>query len=311
MKRFVFWFMMALIGAGWIASHHRPGPPPGRQRVVYRSADGTLQTFQVGRHDTLVLASAPGKPDLLRVERRDGRVVDLSTDHVRLALGRDNDDEFGDDERVSVEGLPVQVVPGSRVTEAKIEPPKPVPPRVPQTPRRPRRPRPPAPPMPPASAVNHAADVTTIIGRLSATEPRAIDDAARQLREKLAEQIRPRVPVGWKIPDRLIAEIMNPALVSLRQVPRDYGTMYEATIKIDHWTQKQVRVIQVYRQEVVRKHLLIFGGALAFVLVCLAALSGYIKADEATKGYYTNKLRIAAAAGVGAAGVVLYEWLKS
>ena len=45
----------------------------------------------------------------------------------------------------------------------------------------------------------------------------------------------------------------------------------------------------------------------AFVLVCLAAVSGYIRADEATKGYYTNRLRMLAAAGVGAAGVVIYQ----
>ncbi len=49
------------------------------------------------------------------------------------------------------------------------------------------------------------------------------------------------------------------------------------------------------------------GGILAFVLVCLAALSGYIRADEATKGYYTNRLRMLAAAGVGAAGVIVYK----
>ena len=49
------------------------------------------------------------------------------------------------------------------------------------------------------------------------------------------------------------------------------------------------------------------GGALGFVLICLAAVSGYIRADEATKGYYTNRLRMLAAAGVGAAGVILYK----
>ncbi len=49
------------------------------------------------------------------------------------------------------------------------------------------------------------------------------------------------------------------------------------------------------------------GGSLGFVLICLAAISGYIRADEATKGYYTNRLRLLAAAGVGAAGVIVYR----
>ena len=39
----------------------------------------------------------------------------------------------------------------------------------------------------------------------------------------------------------------------------------------------------------------------------LGAVSGYIRADEATKGYYTRRLRMLAAAGVGAAGVILYR----
>jgi hypothetical protein len=42
-------------------------------------------------------------------------------------------------------------------------------------------------------------------------------------------------------------------------------------------------------------------------LMCLASVSGYIRADEATKGYYTNRLRMLAAAGVGAGGVLIYQ----
>lgn len=316
MKRFVFWFVTALIGVCFFVHHLRSGPPP-EQRLVYRSADGTLQTLHLGRHDKVAIRSTPGQPDLIRVEGRHGRRLDLIADDVRPSRNRrDGDDPASDfdfdDARVSVEGLPVQVVPGTRTTEAKIEPPQPVLPRAPKAPRPLKRPRkPPMPPLPPGGPINHAADVSTITGRLSATELRAVEDAAQQLRQKLAEQLGSNVPTGWKIPDHLIAEMLRPGSITLRAVPRDYGTMYEATIKIDHWSRKQVRVVHAYRQEEVRKRLLILGGVLAFVLVCLAVLSGYIKVDEATKGYYTSKLRIAAAAGVGAAGVLLYEWLKS
>jgi hypothetical protein len=41
----------------------------------------------------------------------------------------------------------------------------------------------------------------------------------------------------------------------------------------------------------------------------LGALSSYIRADEATRGYYTNRLRMLAAAGVGAAGVIIYQMM--
>ena len=42
-------------------------------------------------------------------------------------------------------------------------------------------------------------------------------------------------------------------------------------------------------------------------MICLAAVSGYIRADEATKGYYTKRLRLLAAAAVGASGVLIYQ----
>ena len=70
-----------------------------------------------------------------------------------------------------------------------------------------------------------------------------------------------------------------------------------------------VRDREAYRHQEVVKRLLVLGAVLAFVLVCLAAVSGYIRADEATKGYYTTRLRLAAAAGVGAAGVIVDRWL--
>jgi hypothetical protein len=55
--------------------------------------------------------------------------------------------------------------------------------------------------------------------------------------------------------------------------------------------------------------MVLMGGGLAAILTGLAAVAGYIRADEATKGYYTNWLRVAAAAGVGASGVLIYQLL--
>ena len=56
--------------------------------------------------------------------------------------------------------------------------------------------------------------------------------------------------------------------------------------------------------------MLTLAGLLVFVLICLAAVSGYIRTDEATKGYYTNRLRMLAAAGVGAAGAAIYQMIS-
>ena len=92
-------------------------------------------------------------------------------------------------------------------------------------------------------------------------------------------------------------------------VVKEYGTLYVAELKVDFSPQKRQAFVQVYHREQVRQRLAVLGGILGFVLICLAAVSGYIRSDEATKGYYTNRLRMLTAAGVGAAGVIIYRIL--
>jgi hypothetical protein len=88
---------------------------------------------------------------------------------------------------------------------------------------------------------------------------------------------------------------------------KDYGPMYVAELSADFSPQRRHALLEVYNRELVQHRLVSLGGALTFVLICLGVISGYIRADEATKGYYTNRLRMLAAAGVGAAGVILYN----
>ena len=64
---------------------------------------------------------------------------------------------------------------------------------------------------------------------------------------------------------------------------------------------------ELYNHELVGRRLDQARRLAGFILICLAAVSGYIRADEATKGYYTNRLRMLAAAGVGAGGVLIYQ----
>jgi len=122
-------------------------------------------------------------------------------------------------------------------------------------------------------------------------------------------ELVPGLARDWKVPARLARGMVRN--VTVKPVPRDYGTMYEATLTVDASPRAKSEVSQAYRREGVVKRLLVLGGLLIFALVCLAALSGYIKVDEATKGYYTNRLRMVAAAAVGATGVLVYEFLRS
>jgi hypothetical protein len=152
-------------------------------------------------------------------------------------------------------------------------------------------------------------DLLTVTGLRSATEERARRSAREQFARQLADHLEPAVPRNWKIPGRLIDGMI--LSVSVKPVERDYGTVYEATLKADVSHRSRARVVQEYRREEVWKRVLILGAVLAFVLVALAVISGYIKTDEATKGYYTNRLRFAAAAGLGAAAALIFQWLRS
>src|SRR5262245_28476955 len=140
MKRFLFWFVVVLLAVALIRANHRPKPIPSWHGPRIVVSDG---------HVPRVLVDGPGRRVV--VTDRDGKVVKIDGRGVLITKpdrdrdrDRDGDDDrdneaFDDDRgptRVEVEGLPVPVVPGSRVTEARIEPPKaPAPPRPPRRPR--------------------------------------------------------------------------------------------------------------------------------------------------------------------------------
>ena len=86
--------------------------------------------------------------------------------------------------------------------------------------------------------------------------------------------------------------------------------LVRATITADFSDARKHELLDLHGRQVGGRRLLLFGGGLFVLLTGLSAVSGYIRADEATKGYYTNRLRMLAAAGVGAAGVVAYRVLS-
>jgi hypothetical protein len=199
----------------------------------------------------------------------------------------------------SAEGLPVPIVPGTRVSEARAQPPAPLRPRARVYHRAP------APPsaVPSVAATSSASVLVT--EPVWATEERAKADARRRLQEKIVKELEPQVPATWTPPARLLDGMILQTRIT--PVDKDYGTLYQAELTIDDSPQRRAQLVEVYNRELIQHRLLSLGGTLAFILICLGAVSGYIRTDEATKGYYTNRLRMLAAAAVGAAGVVIYQ----
>ena len=195
------------------------------------------------------------------------------------------------------------IVPGSRVADAS--------PTAPGRRRRPdlrftlRRPhyRDVQPRRPNAPAIIH-----TATGRISATEQRAKADALRQLREDVAVWLEPQISSSWSITDRQLEAMIVETRIT--PVEKPYATLYVAELDADFSGGRRADLVHSYQQTLVRNRMLTLAGLLVFVLICLAAVSGYIRTDEATKGYYTNRLRMLAAAGVGAAGAVIYQMIS-
>jgi hypothetical protein len=202
-----------------------------------------------------------------------------------------------------VEGIPVPVVAGTRVTHAVPQPPAP-----PHAPVGVQGPKPLREVAPPATTTSAPGQTRSVAGQISATEERAKNDASIALERDVRGWLDPEVPHSWAPPAGLLQAMVQKT--DIKTVPKEYGPMYVAELTYDSTPSRRNSLIETYNRQLVRHRLTVLGGTLALVLIALAAISGYIRADEATKGYYTNRLRVLTAAGVGAAGAVLYQMLS-
>ena len=73
---------------------------------------------------------------------------------------------------------------------------------------------------------------------------------------------------------------------------KDFSVVYQAGSVVDLSPARRERIIAVYTRDLVARRLGLLGGGLGLALIGLTGLAGYIRADEATKGYYTNRLRL-------------------
>jgi hypothetical protein len=118
---------------------------------------------------------------------------------------------------------------------------------------------------------------------------------------------------GWTPPAVLVKNLIA-GKPDVESEARDYapdGVMYRARVPLALSTAQRQAFLREYHRHLAGQRLGLLGGVLIFVLTCLATVVGYIRADEATKGYYTGRLRLVAAAAMGTAGVILYQWIRN
>lgn len=236
----------------------------------------------------------------------------------RLAMRKTGDkaheawNELGEDLRGSLHEMAEDVRDAIAYDSEPAHPGPPAPPAPPQLPEHvlAEAPLPPQPPSSPghSPAAGDSPVIREITGEISYNEERARGEARAKLNQEVTTWLEARgVPRSWKpapgLLDTLIVE------TTVKPVLKDYGTLYQATLRADFSPRRAVPFVQSYQHQLVHRRIVLLGSGLAFVLCCLTALAGYIRADEATKGYCTNRLRLLATVGVAAAGLAIYKFM--
>jgi hypothetical protein len=309
MKRLILMIVVVML-AFWVLARHRVAHMRPARSAHWSGAQ-YAQDHEARRHlHEVKQALKEAGHDIRNAVGEASDEVHHAIDEVRGSLFSGEDDDAPRQvEREEADGLPVRIVPGTRVTEAHALPPDPpAPPRTVVTKRtRSGKVIGAARPVAPVAIKTEAAEIPTSPGAISATPERA-DDAARvRLREVITEWLDPDVPHSWSLPERELDKLVLEQ--SRETIEKEYGPMYITHLKLDTTPVHRDKLVKLYNRELVGHRLINLGGGLTFILMCLAAISGYIRADEATKGYYTNRLRTLVAVAVGAGGVLIYQML--
>lgn len=176
-----------------------------------------------------------------------------------------------------------------------------------------------------------ASGARVLLGQISASPERALADLRKRVDGEVADWLAADVPGTWATPSRLLDRMVlgthiKPVTWSLQPKAGEVGlkapaadgdalagldefhTLYRAGQKLDFSDDRRAEFVEAYRRDVASARMRRSGAVIAVILAVLAATSLYVRADEATKGYYTNRLRMLAALGLGMAGVAAYRY---
>ncbi|MBI3865854.1 MAG: hypothetical protein HY290_28605 [Planctomycetia bacterium] len=111
----------------------------------------------------------------------------------------------------------------------------------------------------------------------------------------------------WSVPVNLIEKHAVKALVG-EELEKDFGNgikgkMYRAHLQLDLNSKLRQGLHESWRDQIVKHRLTMLGTGLGMVTVMLAASAGYFRLNEMTHGQYRGRLKLAAVALIGAAGL--------
>ena len=132
----------------------------------------------------------------------------------------------------------------------------------------------------------------------------ALDKAQKEFESFLARQ---DPPVHWKpARDWIDQNLVKSRHQEVKNLPdAELGEGYDVTLKLEVGPKQYREILENDRQERVQQRELLLARVLAGVVALLIAVVGYLRLDEATKGYYTLWLRLGALGLVGAVAAAL------
>src|SRR5262249_3714907 len=117
------------------------------------------------------------------------------------------------------------------------------------------------------------------------------------------------LPGDWTVPVPLIDKFGVNSLVG-EELDKDFGNgikgkMYRAHLRLDLSSKLRQALHDSWKEQLVKERLTTLGSGLGIVTVMLAAVAGYFRLNEVTHGQYGRRLKLAAAALIGAAGLAV------
>jgi len=134
---------------------------------------------------------------------------------------------------------------------------------------------------------------------------RAVDRAARFAAESAPRLRLPPDRPTWLVEDHMLREP-----IFFEEIDWTYGPMYRAHLLLDLSPDAREVLLSHWHHELVQKRMNQVGGGLGFLLVCVATLLGYLRMDDATRGYYSRWLAAGAVGVVGASAAALVHWVS-
>jgi hypothetical protein len=147
----------------------------------------------------------------------------------------------------------------------------------------------------------------TVTGR-GETSADAFEYALEKARAKMTQYLRARTPtVQWTPSLHDMEQFVHGRRGDeVKDFGQGVGLVHEVSIRVDVTAQDLARVLKEDNRVQTEERLWSLLKGFAAVVALLAAVAGYIRADELSKGYYSAWLALAAAGFVAAAGVGLW-----